>query len=438
MVIPGLFYFYPMDIQQLYELFITSTGVTTDSRKIEKGQLYFALKGAHFNGNVFADHALKAEAAYAIIDEEACKVNERCILVDNVLNTLQQLALFHRKKINPKAVIAITGSNGKTTTKELVATVLSYEYRTHFTKGNLNNHIGIPLTLLSMPFDTEMAVIEMGANHQKEIESYCKYVEPTHGIITNCGKAHLEGFGGTEGIRKGKGELYDYLNQHQGRIFVNGDDAVLLDMLHDRTISEYISYGNKATNIYNSKILEDNPFLKIWFDGTEIISNLFGSYNYSNIMCAVAVGKYFDVRTQKIKQAIEAYNPTNARSQVIEKNGYQLILDAYNANPTSMQHALESFSKSSAKMKIVILGDMFELGEHAAKEHQVIADLCRQLDIDKTILVGHEFLKTTTDDDVLKFPDTATAHNWFRQQDFSDAEILLKGSRGMKMEKVVE
>lgn len=427
-----------MDIQQLYELFKSSAGVTTDSRSIKKGQLYFALKGDNFNGNLFAEQALKAGAAYVVIDEAAYTMNERCIVVANVLDTLQQLALLHRKKTNLKAVIAITGSNGKTTTKELVATVLSTTFRTHFTKGNLNNHIGIPLTLLAMPADTEIAVIEMGANHQKEIESYCKYVEPTYGIITNCGKAHLEGFGGIEGIRKGKGELYDYMHHHHGKVFVNGDDITLLNMLQERTIKGYISYGNNESNTCNSKILADNPFLKIQFENMEINSHLFGSYNYSNIMCAIAVGKYFDIENQRIKQAIENYNPTNARSQVIEKNGYQLILDAYNANPTSMQHALESFAKSSDKRKIVILGDMFELGQDAPKEHQFIADLCEQLQLDTIVLVGKDFSNTRTSDNVLKFPTAAEAQNWFRQQDFSDAEILLKGSRGMKMEKVVE
>ncbi|MFN8237879.1 MAG: UDP-N-acetylmuramoyl-tripeptide--D-alanyl-D-alanine ligase [Chitinophagales bacterium] len=427
-----------MDIQQLYVAFKTSTGVTTDSRSIKKGQLYFALKGENFNGNLFAAQALEAGAAYAIIDEVACQVNDRCIVVENVLNSLQQLALLHRKNISPNAVIAITGSNGKTTTKELVASVLSTTFRTHFTKGNLNNHIGIPLTLLAMPADTEMAVIEMGANHQKEIESYCLYVEPTHGIITNCGKAHLEGFGGIEGIRKGKGELYDYLKAHEGVLFTNGDDKILMDMQLQRNIKTYISYGNLPANKFNSKILADNPFVKIQFEDIEINSNLFGSYNYSNIMCAVAVGKYFGVSNASVKQAIEQYHPSNARSQVIEKNGFQLILDAYNANPTSMQHALESFAKSSDKKKIVILGDMFELGDDAQKEHQFIAGLCEQLHFDKIVLVGHEFHKTQTAESVLKFSTTTEARAWFVQQDFSGAEILLKGSRGMKMENILE
>jgi UDP-N-acetylmuramoyl-tripeptide--D-alanyl-D-alanine ligase len=427
-----------MEIHELYQLFLQSTGITTDTRKIEKGQLYFALKGGNFNGNTFASKALEQGASYAIIDEIEFKINDNCIWVENVLNTLQQLGNYHLNQVKPNAVIGITGSNGKTTTKELVHAVLNTTFKTHYTKGNLNNHIGIPLTLLEMKPDTEIAVIEMGANHQKEIESYCKYVEPTHGIITNCGKAHLEGFGGVEGIRKGKGELYDYLKQHQGLVFVNGDDAILVNMLQERSMPDFISYGNNSSNKYNSKILIENPFLKIQFEDIEIDSNLFGSYNYSNIMCAIAVGKHFGVSNQQIQNAISNYHPENARSQVIEKNGYKLILDAYNANPTSMLHALESFAKSSDKKKMVILGDMFELGDDAPKEHQHIANLSEQLKFDNIILVGNEFSKTQTSDAVLKFKTTEAAHIWFQQQDFTGSEILLKGSRSMKMEKILE
>lgn len=427
-----------MEIHELYSHFLQSNGVITDTRKIANGQIYFALNGGNFNGNTFAAKAIEQGASYAVIDEVEFKTNDNCILVDDVLSTLQKLAHYHLKQINPKAIIAITGSNGKTTTKELVHAVLATSFHTHYTKGNLNNHIGIPLTLLEMDKKTEIAVIEMGANHQKEIESYCKYAEPTHGIITNCGKAHLEGFGGVEGIRKGKGELYDYLNQHQGLVFVNGDDAILLNMLKERSMREFISYGNNPSNKYNSKILIENPFLKIQFEDVKIYSNLFGSYNYSNIMCAIAVGKYFGVSNQQIKSAIENYHPENARSQMIEKNGYQLILDSYNANPTSMQHALESFAKSSSKNKIVILGDMFELGEYAAQEHQKIADLATQLKLNTIVLVGNEFSKTQTSDYIIKFSNSEETKIWFQQQHFSGSEILLKGSRSMQMEKVVE
>jgi len=427
-----------MEISQLYQLFKQSTGITTDTRNVSKDQLYFALKGDNFNGNTFAANAIETGAAYSIIDETAYQTNENCILVDDVLTTLQQLANYHLHQVKPTAIIAITGSNGKTTTKELVHAVLATTFKTHYTKGNLNNHIGIPLTLLEMALDTKIAVIEMGANHQKEIEAYCTYVEPTHGIITNCGKAHLEGFGGIDGIQKGKGELYDYLKTHNGSVFVNGDDTILLDMLQERQLADFICYGNDASNKYNSIVLIDNPFLKIQFENISIESNLFGSYNYSNIMCAVAVGKYFGVENAQIKQAIENYQPTNARSQMIEKNGYQLIMDSYNANPTSMHHALESFAKSFAVNKIVILGDMFELGEYAAQEHQKIADLATNLKFNTIVLVGNEFSKTKTPENILKFTTSAETQNWFKNQEFTNTEILLKGSRSMKMERVIE
>lgn len=426
-----------MEITQLYQLFSPLNGITTDTRNILPNQLYFALKGEQFNGNKFAQQALETGASYAIIDEEEYKTSDRCIVVTDVLQTLQALAKYHLQQVKPKAIISITGSNGKTTTKELVNAVLATTYQTHFTKGNLNNHIGIPLTILQMQFGTEIAIIEMGANHQKEIESYCSIVQPTHGIITNCGKAHLEGFGGLDGIRKGKGELYDFLNKHAGTVFVNGDDMILMDMIHERNLQNVISYGKNESNNFSSVVLNEHPFLKIQFESTEINSHLYGNYNFSNIMCAIAIGKYFNVKNEQIKQAIEQYNPTNARSQLIQKATYSLILDAYNANPSSMQHALENFAHSSAANKIVILGDMFELGKYAAEEHQKITDLALQLAFDTIVLVGEEFGKTTGNN-LIKFKNSSEAGTWFREQSFKDAEILLKGSRGMKMEKVVE
>ncbi len=426
-----------MEITQLYQFFSPIIGITTDSRNIQTNQLYFALKGSSFNGNEFAQQALLAGASYAIIDEEEYKTSDRCIVVKNVLQTLQALAQYHLQQVKPKAIIAITGSNGKTTTKELVNAVLATTYQTHYTKGNLNNHIGIPLTILQMQFGTEIAIIEMGANHQKEIESYCSIVQPTHGIITNCGKAHLEGFGGLDGIRKGKGELYDFLNQYSGTVFVNGDDTILLEMIHDRNLQNVISYGKNESSTFSSVVLNEHPFLKIQFESTEINSHLYGNYNFSNIMCAIALGKYFKVENENIKQAIEQYNPTNSRSQLIQKATYSLILDAYNANPSSMQHALENFAHSTATNKIVILGDMFELGKYAAEEHQKITDLAIQLAFDTIVLVGEEFDKTTGKN-LIKFKNSTDAGTWFREQSFKDAEILLKGSRGMKMEKVVE
>ena len=427
-----------MKIEELYALFLAADGISIDTREIRKNQLFFALKGKQLNGNALAAEAIEKGASYAIIEEEQFAVNNQCIIVKDVLKTLQQLAHYHLKKVQPKAIIAITGSNGKTTTKELVNAVLATTYQTHYTKGNLNNHIGIPLTLLAMSYKTEIAIIEMGANHQKEIEEYCTYVEPTHGIITNCGKAHLEGFGSIEGIRKGKGELFDFLKNNDGTVLVNGDDTVLMQMIHDRVISNYITYGNANTNNYYSNIEIENPFLKISFEGIEINTHLFGSYNYSNIMCAIAFGKYFNVTNDNIKLAIEQYQPTNARSQVITKNGNSIILDSYNANPTSMQHALESFAKSSNIKKVVVLGDMFELGGYAAIEHQKIADLAQSLPFDKIVLVGNEFYKTDTHKNVLKFKTTAEAQQWFSKANLNAVQILLKGSRSMKMEKIIE
>lgn len=427
-----------MDISTLYPLFLQASGVTTDTRQVAPGNMFFALKGPAFDGNAFAQQALDAGAAFAVIDDPAYAQNDHTILVQDVLDTMQQLALHHRRVINPKAVIAITGSNGKTTTKELVHAVLATTFQTHYTQGNLNNHIGIPLTLLRMPAGTELAVIEMGANHRQEIAGYCRFTEPTHGIITNCGKAHLEGFGGIEGIRRGKGELYDHLKEHQGLVFVNGDDDVLLAMLHERGIQDFITYGSREPVQYHGAILTEQPVLGIAFEDIVIKPQLFGRYNYSNIMCAVAVGKHFGVSHAQIKAAIEAYQPANSRSQVVERDGYTLILDAYNANPTSMQHALESFANSGTGRKVVILGDMFELGEFSTKEHQQIADLCVSLRFDVIALVGQAFGATSSPGgNVIKFPDAAEAQTWFRQQDFSGSAILLKGSRGMYMEKVI-
>ncbi len=426
-----------MEIAQLYQLFKSSIGVITDTRKIEPGQIYFALKGANFNGNIFAEHAIQQGALFSVIDEQQYQKNQQYILVDDVLQTLQQLAKYHLQQIQPDVILAITGSNGKTTTKELVNAVLSSAYKTHYTKGNLNNHIGIPLTLLEMKEGTQMAIIEMGANHKREIESYCTIVQPTHGIITNCGKAHLEGFGSVEDIRKGKGELYDFLKENEGHVFVNGDDGILLSMLKDRSLTKFSSYGSAAANNYNSTIIKDHPFLEIQFEDVLIHSRLYGSYNYSNIMCAVAAGKFFGVSNQQIKNAIENYHPDNARSQLIEKNDYKLILDAYNANPTSMQHALESFAKDNLENKVVILGDMFELGDSSAEEHQFIADLCCRLGFNTIALVGKDFGNTITPSNVLKFENTIEAQAWFSIQTWNNNEVLLKGSRSMGMEKVV-
>jgi UDP-N-acetylmuramoyl-tripeptide--D-alanyl-D-alanine ligase len=418
-------------IEFLYQLFLKSNGICTDTRSIKNNQIFFALKGDNFNANQLAKNAIELGAAYAVIDEEKYKENEQYIVVDNTLETLQQLALYHRNQMNLKALIAITGSNGKTTTKELLHAVLKTEFITHATVGNLNNHIGVPLTLLAMPFDTEIAIIEMGANHQNEIASYCIFTYPTHGVITNIGKAHLEGFGGVEGIKKGKGELFDFLKEHNGIPIYNADDAILEEMIQSRNFKNVEKYSTQQI-----QLVEDYPNIIISIEDNIIKSNLFGQYNLYNILCAIRTGQLFNVPIDKIKDGIENYFPNNKRSEFVQKDDYKLILDYYNANPTSMQHALENFSLSKAKNRIVILGDMFELGDNTALEHQTIADLASKLGFEKIILIGKNFANTKADT-AIKMVDAIEAKKWFKNLDKTNAEILIKGSRGMKMENII-
>ena len=424
-----------MNIEQLYNIFLQHPSVQTDSRKLRQGDIFFALKGPNFNGNQFAAQALNAGAAYAVIDEAPGENDSRMILVEDVLTTLQDLAMYHRMQFNIP-FIAITGSNGKTTTKELVSVVLASHYRTYTTQGNLNNHIGIPVTLLSVKNDAEMAVIEMGANHQKEIASYCLYTVPTHGVITNCGKAHLEGFGGVEGVRKGKGELFDYLREHKGTAFVFSDYDYLQDM--SKGIEHIFSYGTAGANVTGEAIASE-PFLKIKITGGvdigEIDTNLVGEYNLPNVLCAVAIGKYFHVPAEKIKSAIEQYAPSNSRSQMIEKGSNHIILDAYNANPSSMKAAIENFAKINADKKVLMLGAMMELGGESIAEHKAVVELLKQHDW-KVVLVGGDYAKF--DHPFMFMNDSAEARDWFRQQQFDNSYILIKGSRSMRMERVLE
>lgn len=418
-------------IEKLYSIFLQSAGITTDTRKVQPSQLFFALKGDKYDGNQFAKIAIENGAKYAIIDNLEYKINEQYILVDNTLETLQQLALYHRRKMPLKALVSITGSNGKTTTKELLHAVIAQHYTTLATQGNLNNHIGIPLTLLQIKNNIEIAIVEMGANHQKEIASYCTYVEPTHGIITNIGKAHIEGFGGVEGIKKGKGELYDYLAKENGIVIYNADDSVINNMIAERKFKHKYYYS--ADDI---KLLEEYPNIVLELDNTTIKTNLFGKYNLYNILCAIRVGQLFDVPTHKIKKGIEEYMPNNKRSEFVSKDDYKLILDYYNANPTSMQHALENFSLSQNTNRIVILGDMFELGDTTLEEHQFIANLAEQLGFEKIVLVGKNFKQTNTNY-ALKLDTSDEAKKWFQTIEKSNAEILIKGSRGMQMENIL-
>ncbi|MDP3665059.1 MAG: UDP-N-acetylmuramoyl-tripeptide--D-alanyl-D-alanine ligase [Sediminibacterium sp.] len=426
-----------MLIQDLYQLYLQYPSVQTDTRKLTKGNFFFALKGPNFNANGFALKALEAGAAYAVIDEVIDSDDERLILVEDVLTTLQALAKYHRQQYRIP-FIAITGSNGKTTSKELIYAVLSSHFKTYTTQGNLNNHIGVPLTILSVKPDAEMAVIEMGANHQKEIESYCKYTLPTHGVITNCGKAHLEGFGGIEGVRKGKGELYDYLSANDGTAFIYADYDYLQTM--SAAVKQIVKYGT-TEGLVQGNIISNEPYLQVGISAGlpsihSIQTQLVGDYNLPNILCAAVIGKYFSVPEEKIKSAIENYAPSNSRSQLLQLGTNTFILDAYNANPTSMKAAIDNFAKLSATKKILMLGSMMELGAESIEEHKNLVKLIKQYPWHTVVLVGGDFAKI--DHGFIFFPDSTAAQRWFQQQAFADTHFLIKGSRSMRMEKILE
>ena len=425
-----------MTIEALYQIFQQYPSIQTDSRKLKAGDLFFALKGPSFNGNQFAVKALEMGAAYAVIDEPQEGDSGRLILVDVVLQTLQELARYHRLQFTIP-FIAITGSNGKTTTKELVSTVLSSQFTTYTTQGNLNNHIGIPLTILSVKNDAAFAVIEMGANHQKEIEGYCKYTLPTHGIITNCGKAHLEGFGGVAGVRKGKGELFDYLKANKGVVFAYDE----YDYLHEMTegIGQVYWYGIHNGSVCG-RIWNHDTFIQVAFTkGIEITSvqtQLVGEYNLPNILCAAAVGMYFSVPATKIKSALENYAPSNSRSQMVVKGSNHFILDAYNANPSSTKLAIENFVKLPANQKILMLGGMMELGAESLEEHALIIELINKYRWTKVVLVGGDYKDIPHH--YIYFNTSAEAAVWLKEQRFENSYFLVKGSRSMQMEKVME
>lgn len=396
--------------------------------------MFFALKGDNFNGNTYAEKSLNTGAKYAIIDEAEYNTSNQTILVSNVLKTLQELATYHRLYLD-KPIIALTGSNGKTTTKELINAILSQKHITTATIGNLNNHIGVPLTLLSMTNDTEIGIVEMGANHQKEIEFLCNLTKPDYGYITNFGKAHLEGFGGVEGVIKGKSEMYDYLIANNKTIFVNSNDAIQVEKTND---SDIFSFGNHITGTNVSiDFIEAQPFVKCSYSDLNIESQLIGDYNFNNIAAAIAIGNYFKVDDLAIKTAIENYIPANNRSQIIQKGTNKIILDAYNANPTSMRAALLNFEKQTGH-KIAILGDMFELGNEAKYEHQNIADLAISLNIDKIIFVGENFYQSKIE--TQKASQYKTFAEFKNEFDFSKIEnsiLLIKGSRGMALERLL-
>lgn len=426
-------------IAYLYEIFKQHAQVQTDTRKLQKGDIYFALKGPNFNGNVFAQKALEAGASYALVDEVVeCDAawKDKMILVTDGLACLQALAKYHREQMDIP-FIGITGSNGKTTTKELVACVLSSHFKTYTTQGNLNNHIGVPLTLLSIQPDAQMAVIEMGANHLKEIGSYCEYTMPNYGLITNCGKAHLEGFGSEEGVKKGKGELFDYLRAHKGVAFVMSDYDYLVTM--STGIAEIITYGNTSGHI-QAKAQTVNGFLQVNITKGAPIefiqTQLVGEYNLPNILAAVSIGLYFKVPAEKIKAAIENYAPTNSRSQLVKWNGNDVILDAYNANPSSMQLAIENFAALPSNHKIVCIGAMKELGETSIPEHQQLITQLQKHHWEEVVLVGGDFEKCQHH--YQYFPTAVEARQWIQTKNYTDRSILIKGSRGIQMEQILE
>jgi UDP-N-acetylmuramoyl-tripeptide--D-alanyl-D-alanine ligase len=425
-----------MEIKDLYKLYLQHPSIQTDTRKIKTGDIFFALKGANFNGNNFAKQALDAGAAYAVIDEEVNFTGKRLIATEDVLLILQQLAKHHREQFTIP-FIAITGSNGKTTTKELVHAVLSSSYKTYTTEGNLNNHIGIPLTILKIKNDAQIAVIEMGANHQKEIEGYCSYALPTHGLITNIGKAHLEGFGGIEGVKKGKGELFAFLKANQGIAFVNNDDTYIKEI--SAGIKDIITYGTSEGSIMG-RALSSSSFLEVEImNGAnigKIKTQLVGLYNLPNVLAAVTIGKHFNVSDEKIKTAIENYIPSNSRSQLIKKGRNTIVLDAYNANPASMKAAIENFANMQGTNKILMLGAMMELGDDSENEHEALIKLIDKYKWKEVVLVGDNFKKINHS--YLQFSNSTEATDWLNKEQPQNSQLLIKGSRSMQMEKVLD
>ncbi len=421
-------------IEALYKIFKETIGVTTDTRKIEHNSMFFALKGPNFNANTMVEMALEKGASYAVVEEEEFATKPNIFYVKNVLKALQDLANYHRKQFKIP-IIGLTGSNGKTTTKELINNVLSKKYKTHATKGNLNNHIGVPLTLLSMPMDTEIGIIEMGANFVGDINGLVNICEPTHGLITNIGKAHLEGFGGIEGVKKGKGELYDWLGEHNGILFVNVENNTLVELANQRTFHKKVEY-QKEGSLINLQMETEIPFVNYRDSKGKLIeTHLPGKYNFENIVNALAIGSYFGVTEKDANDAIANYSPDNNRSQFIHKDTNLVLLDAYNANPSSMSAAISNFNNLKAEKKMVILGDMFELGEEGPKEHELLGELISKCKFDFVLLTGnlmqHALFHLPK---AYYFPDKFGLHNWLQDHQPIDSHILIKGSRGMGLE----
>jgi UDP-N-acetylmuramoyl-tripeptide--D-alanyl-D-alanine ligase len=420
-----------MDTTGLYTIFQNHPIICTDSRKVTEGCLFFALKGDNFDGNKFAASALADGAAYAVVDDPAFDGLERCILVDDVLQSLQSLATYHRSKLNIP-VLAITGSNGKTTTKELSRDVISKKFATVATQGNLNNHIGVPLTILNTELDTEFLIVEMGANHQGEIDHLCHIAIPDYVMITNIGKAHLEGFGGEEGVKKGKSEMYRFAAQQGAKVFVNEDDPVLMALIPDGT--ETIPYSPAKL----LDIISEEPFIQFKYKNELIKTHLYGAYNQTNIAFALAMGEYFGVTASEMAEAISSYMPENNRSQMIRIGSNTYVKDAYNANPSSMKVSIESFARLTAAAKVLILGDMLELGNHASDEHTKIIQLTKHLGFEEVLFIGPIFEAVQDPVHGKYFKNVEAAKKYVDVRKYQNATILLKGSRGIAVEKLLE
>lgn len=446
--------------QQLYQLYLQHPAISTDTRRIGAGSLFFALKGDKFDANTFAAKAIEAGAAYAVIDNPEYQLGDKYLLVADVLTTLQDLARYHRRQLNIP-VIGLTGTNGKTTTKELINAVLSQHFKTQATQGNLNNHIGVPLTILTIDASHQAAVIEMGANHQKEIELLCSIAQPSHGLITNVGKAHLEGFGGVEGVKKGKGELYDYFFESESpkvrksdtAVFINSDDNTLIEMAEARKLHNVVYYGtNTVDDLVSGELIENSPLLTLaWTnnktgDNYKVKTQLTGAYNLHNILAAITIGTYFKLSSAEINAGIEGYQPTNNRSQIVKTTTNTLICDYYNANPSSMFVAIENIGKLEANRKVLILGDMFEMGPESAVEHASVMQKALDTAVDERIFIGKDFVAAAQSMD--HRPSTIDKNQFYvtaedaiaglKANPITGSTILIKGSRGMALERLAE
>ncbi len=427
-------------IESLYQHYLKHPIVCTDTRTITKDCLFFALKGENFDANTFSEQALQQGAAFAVVDNAAFAAHEGCILVKDVLSTLQELATYHRKQLKIP-VIGLTGSNGKTTTKELIKAVLAEKYKTFATKGNLNNHIGVPLSILSLPLDVEIAVIEMGANHQKEIEMLCEIAQPTHGLITNVGMAHLDGFGGFEGVKKGKAELYAYLKQIDGEAFVYRNNPYLMEMISRAKLNKIVFYGAEKENTISGELVDTDPLISLkWHKGTATFNakaNLTGTYNFENILAAICIADFFNVAPEAINKGLANYFPVNNRSQLTKTANNTIICDFYNANPSSMSAALMNLSALSGNHKTVIIGDMFELGPEAEQQHQQMVEMANRLNFEQLIFIGENFFAFKEQFSGEFFRTRNEASVYLSENSIKNSLVLLKGSRGMALEQLL-